>query len=126
MSIKKYYASVCKSCLYTLTLDGKIVGMRAKVFDKGTNDFSYNDFSTSLIKDKEVQNFLRENKAKFTALHLVENVSTVDNGDGTKTVTTVMVTEEEIKSQLQVKEFKTAEEAESILKEIINIYKVKG
>lgn len=126
MSIKKYYASVCKSCLYTLTLDGKIVGMRAKVFDKGTNEFNYYDFSTSLIKDKEVQNFLRENKAKFTALPLVENVSTVDNGDGTKTVTTVMVTEEEIKNQLQVKEFKTAEEAKSILKEIINIYNVKG
>lgn len=125
MSIKKFYESICTSELFCLTLNGSIVGMRAKVYNRERLDYDYYDFATSLISDNNIKSFLKSNRAKFSSLPLVSSQTEKSNPDGTITVTTLMMTEDEIKNNRKILEFKTKEEAEKVLNEVISVYKVK-
>lgn len=125
MSIKAMFDDICKSELYRLVYEGKILGMRAKVYNKDTNTFDYYDFATNLISDKQLQGFLKDNKNKFSPLELLEFKDKVTNPDGSETINITLMTQEEVDNKQLISEFKDKQEAEKVLNFLKKVYEVK-
>lgn len=126
MSIKAVYESISQSALYKLKYNGKILGMRAKIYNRDTKSFDYFDFATSLISNANLQNFLKNNQSKFESLDLIEFKTTTDNQDGTITELTTLMTQEEVDSKQQIKEFKSKREAEETILRLEGIYTARA
>lgn len=125
MSIKALYALITSSALYKLKYNNKIVGMRAKVYDRETNGYLYYDFATSLITDSNLQKFLKDNQSKFESLPLIETHKEMLNADGTRSEMMVLLTQDELDNNQQILEFKSEKDAETVIQSLVEIYKVK-
>lgn len=111
MSIISVYNKVKEANkLYKLTIDGKIVGIRACIYDYETNKYTYYDFELSFIRNKEIQQFINSKRSLFQSLPLREY-----NG--------MMMSEQEISQGVVVQEFKDSSIAEQVLRRFLEIYK---
>ena len=125
MSIKALYALITSSALYKLKHDNKVMGMRAKIYDMKTNEYLYYDFATSLVTDSNLQRFLKDNQSKFESLQLLETRKEVQNGDGTSSELILWLTQDEIDNHRQILEFKSTKDAETVIRSLVEVYKVK-
>lgn len=111
MSILAVYNKVKEANkLYKLTIDGKVAGIRACIYDYESNKYTYYDFELSFIRSKEIQQFINSKRSLFQALPLREY-----NG--------MMMSEQEISKGVVVQEFKDSTVAEQVLQRFMEIYK---
>lgn len=126
MSIRQYFSEICKSELCILTLNDEEVGMRASVYNTSTNSMDYCDFSMSLVKDKKLISFVDSVKDSLRVLPFLRFEREIKTPDGNVATQIVMMTQEEKDSKLLVKEFKTTEEVETMLKRVQAVYDNKS
>lgn len=124
MSILSRYRKLLTSDVSKLTLDGKIVALRLKLYDIDVDNFLYFDFYTSFVKDNELQSFLRTNTSQFPELPLCVKRVEHDKEAGVDRV--LYLTKEEAENNLVIQEFKETSEAEAYLRLIKKIYSWKG
>lgn len=96
--------------LYKLTINGKVAGIRACVYNWQDKSYEYFDFDISFIRNKEIQKFINQKRSSFQSLELIPY-----NG--------LYMSKQEINQGIVVKEFKDAEMAEKVLYRFIEVYK---
>lgn len=111
MSILAVYDKIKgENKLYKLTIDNKIQGIRAQIYDWETGKKEYYDFSLSFIRNKEIQQFINSKRSLFQSVELIPY-----NG--------MYLSKAEIEHGVVIKEFTDSDVAEKVLSRFIEIYK---
>lgn len=96
--------------IYKLTLNGKVLGLRIKIYNSSMDSFQYFDFDIDLIQSSaKVYKFLQGNQNKFECLPLKEY-----NGR--------YYTSEELRGSISVAEFTNSSDAVKALAKIHVLY----
>lgn len=99
------------SKIWSLTLDGKILGFRVKSYNPFLDTFAYYDFDISIVKNTpELLDFFKGKVKSFNTLSLKRS-----NG--------MLYTSDEIKGIYTAKELVTKEDTITILKPVVLLYK---
>ena len=107
MNLREKLNSIKESELYKLSLDGEVLGIRAKLFNSSTEKFMYADFSMQVLSTGLVS-FIKSKLGSLKTLSLIRH-----NGK--------LVTKSELENQVEVTELKDA----GVLDCFIDIYAYK-
>lgn len=122
MSVKLRYNKLLDSCISKLTMNGKTVGMRVKIYDIELDKYFYFDFSTSIVRSEKIKEFLTENLKNFDSLDLCKKVTRKEIIDGKETDMVYNMTQDEYDNKLVISEFKSEQEAQGYLTLMMRIY----
>lgn len=103
---------VKQSELYKLAYNGKVLGLRVKIFNSETEKFNYYDFELDLIKSKELVDFVK-------GLHGMKSIALKKQND-------LLLSGAEINNHVVIQEFKDTGVAEDVLSKLKLIYDSKN
>lgn len=103
---------VKQSELYKLAYNGKVLGLRVKIFNSETEKFNYYDFELDLIKSKELVDFVK-------GLHGMKSIALKKQND-------LLLSGAEINNHVVIQEFKDTGVAEDVLFKLKLIYDSKN
>jgi hypothetical protein len=112
MTLQEKLTYVKQSEISKLKFNNSILGLRTKYFDVNTDTFEYYDFELDVIKNQKVRNFINSLNMNSIELHR--------DGNG------LLISDDEEKNNVIVKEFKDEEDAIRVLSVFPKIYKYKG
>lgn len=101
-----------QSELYKLAYNGKVLGLRVKIFNSETEKFNYYDFELDLIKSKELVDFVK-------GLHGMKSIALKKQND-------LLLSGAEINNNVVIQEFKDSGVAEDVLFKLKLIYDSKN
>lgn len=101
-----------QSELYKLSYNGKVLGLRVKIFNSETEKFNYYDFELDLIKSKELVDFVK-------GLHGMKSIALKKQND-------LLLSGAEINNNVVIQEFKDSGVAEDVLSKLKLIYDSKN
>lgn len=101
-----------QSELYKLAYNGKVLGLRVKIFNSETEKFNYYDFELDLIKSKELVDFVK-------GLHGMKSIALKKQND-------LLLSGAEINNNVVIQEFKDTWVAEDVLFKLKLIYDSKN
>ena len=109
MTLREKLENINKSEIIKLMYDGKVLGLRVKVFNVNTDVFEYYDFTLNTISgNQSVKNFINSLQNNMNSVDLIEH-----NG--------ILASNEEINGSIIVKEFKTEHDAIRVLSQVKTI-----
>ena len=101
-----------QSELYKLSYNGKVLGLRVKIFNSETEKFNYYDFELDLIKSKDLVDFVK-------GLHGMKSIALKKQND-------LLLSGAEINNNVVIQEFKDPVVAEDVLFKLKLIYDSKN
>lgn len=101
-----------QSELYKLAYNGKVLGLRFKIFNSETEKFNYYDFELDLIKSKELVDFVK-------GLHGMKSIALKKQND-------LLLSGAEINNNVVIQEFKDSGVVEDVLFKLKLIYDSKN
>lgn len=101
-----------QSELYKLSYNGKVLGLRVKIFNSETEKFNYYDFELDLIKSKELVDFVK-------GLHGMKSIALKKQND-------LLLSGAELNNNVVIQEFKDSGVAEDVLFKLKLIYDSKN
>lgn len=111
MSLMVEMEKMLQSKLYKLRYSGKIVAMRAVLYNTESRVYEYYDFYTDKIKSKDIRKFLTDNSSNFEILDLFEFKDK-------------LITNIEANNKILVKEVEEIQDVESMLSRFKMIYSI--
>lgn len=112
MTLAEKLNLIKQSELYKLAYNGKVLGLRAKIFNSETEKFNYYDFELDLIKSKELVDFVK-------GLHGMKSIALKKQND-------LLLSGAEINNNVVIQEFKDSGVAEDVLFKLKLIYDSKN
>ena len=112
MTLAEKLNLIKQSELYKLSYNGKVLGLRAKIFNSETEKFNYYDFELDLIKSKELVDFVK-------GLHGMKSIALKKQND-------LLLSGAEINNNVVIQEFKDSWVAEDVLFKLKLIYDSKN
>lgn len=111
MNLNEKIEKIKQSELYKLSFEGKVLGLRVKIYNSNTDKFNYYDFELELIKSKALIDFVKS----------IENMKSIalkrENG--------MLLSGSEINNNIIIQEFEDTVAAESVLSSLKFIYETK-
>lgn len=112
MTLVEKLSLIKQSELYKLAYNGKVLGLRVKIFNSETEKFNYYDFELDLIKSKELVDFVK-------GLHGMKSIALKkQNG--------LLLSGAELNNNIVIQEFKDSGVAEGVLFKLKLIYDSKN
>jgi hypothetical protein len=111
MTLQEKLSYIKQSEIFKLKFEGNILGLRTKYFNVNSDSFEYYDFELDVIQNQKVRNFLNTLSMNSIDLHR--------NGNG------LLISDDEEKNNVIVKEFKDEDDAVRVLSVFPKIYKYK-
>lgn len=112
MTLAEKLNMIKQSELYKLSYNGKVLGLRVKIFNSETEKFNYYDFELDLIKSKELVDFVK-------GLHGMKSIALKKQND-------LLLSGAEINNNVVIQEFKDSGVAEDVLFKLKLIYDSKN
>lgn len=112
MTLAEKLNLIKQSELYKLAYNGKVLGLRVKIFNSETEKFNYYDFELDLIKSKELVDFVK-------GLHGMKSIALKKQND-------LLLSGAEINNNVVIQEFKDSGVAEDVLFKLKLIYDSKN
>lgn len=112
MTLAEKLNLIKQSELYKLAYNGKVLGLRVKIFNSETEKFNYYDFELDLIKSKELVDFVKD-------LHGMKSIALKKQND-------LLLSGAEINNNVVIQEFKDSGVAEDVLFKLKLIYDSKN
>lgn len=112
MTLAEKLNLIKQSELYKLAYNGKVLGLRVKIFNSETEKFNYYDFELDLIKSKELVDFVK-------GLHGIKSIALKKQND-------LLLSGAEINNNVVIQEFKDPGVAEDVLFKLKLIYDSKN
>lgn len=112
MTLAEKLNLIKQSELYKLAYNGKVLGLRVKIFNSETEKFNYYDFELDLIKSKELVDFVK-------GLHGMKSIALKKQND-------LLLSGAEINNNVVIQEFKDTGVAEDVLFKLKLIYDSKN
>lgn len=112
MTLTEKLNLIKQSELYKLSYNGKVLGLRVKIFNSETEKFNYYDFELDLIKSKELVDFVK-------GLHGMKSIALKKQND-------LLLSGAEINNNVVIQEFKDSGVAEDVLFKLKLIYDSKN
>lgn len=112
MTLAEKLNLIKQSELYKLSYNGKVLGLRVKIFNSETEKFNYYDFELDLIKSKELVDFVK-------GLHGMKSIALKKQND-------LLLSGAEINNNVVIQEFKDSGVAEDVLFKLKLIYDSKN
>lgn len=112
MTLAEKLSLIKQSELYKLAYNGKVLGLRVKIFNSETEKFNYYDFELDLIKSKELVDFVK-------GLHGMKSIALKKQND-------LLLSGAEINNNVVIQEFKDSGVAEDVLFKLKLIYDSKN
>lgn len=112
MTLAEKLNLIKQSELYKLAYNGKVLGLRVKIFNSETEKFNYYDFELDLIKSKELVDFVK-------GLHSMKSIALKKQND-------LLLSGAEINNNVVIQEFKDSGVAEDVLFKLKLIYDSKN
>lgn len=106
LTLRQKLDNLKSSKVIRLNWDGKTVGLRVMLYSLTTDTFSYYDFATDYVSSLDIRQFLKS--GDFPVEQLVAHNN-------------LLVTEDERQGKVSPQEFKNQEQAEAILRQIMNV-----
>ena len=102
-----------ESKIYLLKYQGKVLGLRVKIYNKDTTDYDFYDIGLEVVSNnQEVKDFVNKTQKSFGIMDLISY-----NGG--------LATEDEISGKVQVRSFPSTEEAVAVLTKLMAVYGYK-
>ena len=102
-----------ESKVYLLKYQGKVLGLRVKIFSKDTNDFYYYDIGLEVVSNnQDVRDFVNKTQKSFGVMELKPH-----NGG--------LMTDDEISGAIQIRSFPNEAEAVNVLTKLMAVYGYK-
>lgn len=108
MTLAEKLNLIKQSELYKLSYNGKVLGLRVKIFNSETEKFNYYDFELDLIKSKDLVDFVK-------GLHGMKSIALKKQND-------LLLSGAEINNNVVIQEFKDPGVAEDVLFKLKLIY----
>lgn len=112
MTLAEKLNLIKQSELYKLAYNGKVLGLRVKIFNSEIEKFNYYDFELDLIKSKELVDFVK-------GLHGMKSIALKKQND-------LLLSGAEINNNIVIQEFKDSGVAEDVLFKLKLIYDSKN
>ena len=112
MTLAEKLNLIKQSELYKLSYNGKVLGLRVKIFNSETEKFNYYDFELDLIKSKELVDFVK-------GLHGMKSIALKKQND-------LLLSGAELNNNIVIQEFKDSGVAEDVLFKLKLIYESKN
>ena len=112
MTLAEKLNLIKQSELYKLAYNGKVLGLRVKIFNSETEKFNYYDFELDLIRSKELVDFVK-------GLHGMKSIALKKQND-------LLLSGAEINNNVVIQEFKDSGVAEDVLFKLKLIYDSKN
>lgn len=112
MTLAEKLNLIKQSELYKLSYNGKVLGLRVKIFNSETEKFNYYDFELDLIKSKELVDFVKR-------LHGMKSIALKKQND-------LLLSGAELNNNVVIQEFKDPGVAEDVLFKLKLIYDSKN
>lgn len=112
MTLAEKLNLIKQSELYKLSYNGKVLGLRVKIFNSETEKFNYYDFELDLIKSKDLIEFVK-------SLHGMKSIALKMQND-------LLLSGAEINNNVVIQEFKDPGVAEDVLFKLKLIYDSKN
>lgn len=112
MTLREKLDKLKLSEIYKLKYDGKVVGLRVKVYNVSSDNYDYYDFSLSIIENESIKKFINSIESGLNSINLVQS------GD-------LLITKEELNGSISVMEFKSEREAVSVLNAVVYVYECR-
>lgn len=112
MTLAEKLNLIKQSELYKLSYNGKVLGLRVRIFNSETEKFNYYDFELDLIKSKELVDFVK-------GLHGMKSIALKKQND-------LLLSGAEINNNVVIQEFKDSGVAEDVLFKLKLIYDSKN
>lgn len=112
MTLAEKLNLIKQSELYKLAYNGKVLGLRVKIFNSETEKFNYYDFELDLIKSKDLIEFVK-------SLHGMKSIALKMQND-------LLLSGAEINNNVVIQEFKDTGVAEDVLSKLRLIYESKN
>lgn len=112
MTLVEKLSLIKQSELYKLSYNGKVLGLRVKIFNSETEKFNYYDFELDLIKSKELVDFVK-------GLHGMKSIALKKQND-------LLLSGAELNNNVVIQEFKDPGVAEDVLFKLKLIYDSKN
>lgn len=112
MTLAEKLNLIKQSELYKLSYNGKVLGLRVKIFNSETEKFNYYDFELDLIKSKELVDLVK-------GLHGMKSIALKKQND-------LLLSGAEINNNVVIQEFKDTGVAEDVLFKLKLIYDSKN
>lgn len=112
MTLAEKLNLIKQSELYKLSYNGKVLGLRVKIFNSETEKFNYYDFELDLIKSKELVDFVK-------GLHGMKSIALKKQND-------LLLSGAELNNNIVIQEFKDSGVAEDVLFKLKLIYDSKN
>lgn len=112
MTLAEKLNLIKQSELYKLSYNGKVLGLRVKIFNSETEKFNYYDFELDLIKSKDLVDFVK-------GLHGMKSIALKKQND-------LLLSGAEINNNVVIQEFKDPGVAEDVLFKLKLIYDSKN
>lgn len=110
MTLIEIVNSAKEQCIYKLSYNGSVLGLRVQVFNTSKQSFEYYDFDLDTLKEnRRLYEYLRDNQSKFKSKSLVK-----ENGR--------YYTQEELNGEYEAGELTTLQKAEAVLKPVVKFY----
>lgn len=106
LTLRQKLDNLKSSKVIRLNWEGKTVGLRVMLYSLTTDTFSYYDFATDYVSSLDIRQFLKS--GDFPVEQLVAHNN-------------LLVTEDEKQGKISPQEFKDQEQAEAILRQIMNV-----
>lgn len=106
LTLRQKLDNLKSSKVIRLNWEGKTVGLRVMLYSLTTDTFSYYDFATDYVSSSDIRQFLKS--GDFPVEHLIAHNN-------------LLVTEDEKQGKVLPQEFKNQEQAEAILRQVMDI-----
>lgn len=106
LTLRQKLDNLKSSKVIRLNWEGKTVGLRVMLYSLTTDIFSYYDFATDYVSSPDIRQFLKS--GDFPVEHLIAHNN-------------LLVTEDEKQGKVSPQEFKNQEQAEAILRQVMDI-----
>ena len=112
MTLFEKLEHIKQSELYKLAYNGKVLGLRVKIFNSETEKFNYYDFELDLIKSKDLKDFVK-------GLQSMKSIALKEHNG-------LLMSGAEINNNIVIQEFKDTGVAEDVLSKLKLIYESKN
>ena len=113
LTLVEILAMIKESKIFLLKYNGKVMGLRVKIFDKDITDFYYYDIGLDTVSNnQDIRDFVNKTQKSFGTMELKAH-----NG--------ALMTQDEIDGTMQIRSFPNEGEAVTILTRLMGVYGYK-
>lgn len=114
MTLAEKLGMLKESELFKLVFEGRVLGLRVKIYNVNSDKFEYYDFEAELLHDKQMIRFVNSVQKTLGTIALRRD------GNGS------LVSDEELKGGIKIAEFENEADAVRVLSQLQKIYEAKG